>query len=232
MSYALWEACPMHVASLRLRLAAALVDAAVFGGGMAVVIGMGIAGALAYARVRGDGEDQATDADEPSEIAPTARRLRQSPELRAAVWGASAGLAVASRNWRSPGSRVVGLRRVDARSGGIVTVRSALIGVLFDQARQAAGRSLFRSRVQRRRDRLSALGPQLAAVQRTHGAREARQRAMTEFYEANDVKVSTGCAWQLAGPIVSQLLLVPGSRGGRTIRDRVTGTSVIAGVHS
>jgi hypothetical protein len=41
---------------------------------------------------------------------------------------------------------VVGLRRVDARTGGIVSVRSALIGVLFDQAWQMATTPFFRSR--------------------------------------------------------------------------------------
>jgi hypothetical protein len=243
----------MRVASLRLRLLAALVDAAVVIGGMAALVGLGIVGAVAYARVRRDKDEQegreedeqdgdeqdereggeedeqdGDEQDEPFDIHCTTRKLRQSPELRAALWGASAGLAVASRNWRSPGFRVVGLRRLDAQTGGIVSVRSALVGVLFDEARQAATSPLFGSRAQRQRDRISALGPQLRAVERKYADDpQARQRAVMEFYTANDVTPFAGCGWQLAGPVVSQLVLALGSRGGRTVRDRITGTGVI-----
>jgi hypothetical protein len=112
----------MRVASLRLRLLAALVDAAVVIGGMAALVGLGIVGAVAYARVRRDKDEQegreedeqdgdeqdereggeedeqdGDEQDEPFDIHCTTRKLRQSPELRAALWGASAGLAVASR---------------------------------------------------------------------------------------------------------------------------------------
>jgi hypothetical protein len=124
---------------------------------------------------------------------------------------------------------VVGLRRVDAQTRGIVSVRSALIGAWFDQAWQATTGPLLGSRAQRQRDRLSALGPQLKAVQRKYADDDpqVRQRAMMEFYKPNAVNPFAGCGWQLAGPVVSQLVLALGSRGGRTVRDRVTGTNVI-----
>jgi hypothetical protein len=48
-----------------------------------------------------------------------------------------------------------------------------------------------------------------------------------EFNKANDVSPFPGCGWQLAGLVVSQLVLAVGSRGGRTVRDRITGTGVI-----
>jgi hypothetical protein len=219
----------MRVASLRLRFLAALVDAAIVVGGVAGVGGIGIAGVIVYARVRGDKDEQDGDEqDEPSAIQCMTREFRQSPELSAALSGASASLAVASRNWRGPGLRVVGLRRVEARTGGIVSVRSALIGVLFDQACQTATTALFRSRAQRQRDRVSALGPQLWAVERKYADDPgARRRAVMEFYKANDVNPLAGWGWLLAGPVVPQLALAVGSRGGRTVRDRITSTSVI-----
>lgn len=190
-----WPRCgtlaQMRVASLRLRLLAAMVDAAVMIGGMAVLVGLGIAGVVGYARICADEDEE----DEPSDSDGTTRELPRSPQLRAALWGASAGLAVAGRNWRGPGFRVVGLRRVDAQTGGVVSVRSALIGVLFDQARQAATRRLF-------------------------GSRAKRQRAVSGLNFA-------GWGWLLAAPVVSQLSLGVGSRGGRTVRDWITGTSVI-----
>ena len=168
----------MRVVSLRLRLLAAVIDAAVFVAGMAAVIGAGIAAAAVYNRVRGDkdaehgeedsgrdddGEDEPDGAADalPSGVDCATRGSRQPP-LHGALQGASAGLAIAGRNWRSPGFRLIGLRRVDADTGGVVTIRSALIGVLFDQAWQAAWRPLFRSRVKRHQTRLRALAPQLS----------------------------------------------------------------------
>jgi 60Kd inner membrane protein len=219
----------MRVASLRLRLLAALVDAAVVIGGMAALVGLGITGALIYARVRREqAEPDGEEEDEPSDIHRTIRKFGQSPRLNAALRGASAGLAVASRNWRGRGFRAVGLRRVDTHTGGEVSVRSALIGVLFDQARQAATRPLSRSFAKRQQDRMSALGPQQRAVERKYADDlETRQQAMLEFYKAKGVNPCAGCGWQPAVPVVSQLVVAAGSRAGRTVRDRITGTSVI-----
>ncbi len=212
---------------------------------MAAVIGAGIAAAAVYNRVRGDkdaehgdedsgqddyGEDEPDrlDDDLPSGADWATRGTRLSPELHGAVRGASAGLAIAGRNWRSPGFRLIGLRRVDAHTGGVVTVRSALVGVLFDQAWQAAWRHLFRSRVKRHLTRLRALAPQLRAVERRYrGDPEARSRAVTEFYQSNPVNPAGGCGWLVAGPLASQLTLALSSREGRTLRDRITGTGVI-----
>jgi hypothetical protein len=154
----------------------------------------GFAAAAAHARFRGDGDAREGDEeDEPSDIHRTTREFPQSPQLRAALWGASAGLAVADRNRRGLGFRVAGLRRVEAQTGGNVSVRSALIGVLFDYP----------------------------------GDPQARQRAVMELYEVNDVNPLAGCGWSLAGPFVTQLVLALASPGGRTVRDRITGTGVI-----
>jgi hypothetical protein len=235
----------MRVVSLRLRLLAAFVDAATVGSGMAACIGAVIAGVVGYSRRRGDkgaaygeaeggqhddgqGESDAIEDDAPSRVDRAPRGSRQSPELQVALRGASAGLAIASRNWRSPGFRLIGLRRVDAHTGGGVTVRSALAGVMFDEAWQAAWRPLFRSRAKRHQTRLRALAPQLRAVERNNrGDPQARSRALTEFYRSNPVSPAGGCGWLAAGPLASQLALALSSREGRTIRDRITGTAVI-----
>jgi 60Kd inner membrane protein len=244
----------MRVASLRDRLLAALVDAAVVILGMAVVVGLAIGGAIAYLRVRGGenehGADQDDGEDEEEDVSPLGCRgdgddlgdqddgsrgirrgthqVLQSPLLRRALSGASAGLAVANRNSRSPGFRLVGLRRVDARTGGPIGVRSVLIGVLFDQAQRAGTRPLFRSRADRRQQRMDELSPKLKEIEHKYAANpEARQRAVMEFYEANEVNPFTGCGWQVAGRILSQLLLAIAIRNGRTAYDRLTGTIVV-----
>lgn len=248
----MWNSCLMQVASLRERLLAAFVDAAVVMLGVAVAVGLGIAGEVAYEHLRGRDEDEVDqdgreDEEEVSPLRfggdrddvddqgpPSCGRERgthgflRSPLLRATVSGASAGLVVASRNWRSPGFRVLGLRRVDARTGGAITVRSALSGLLFDQAHQAATRPLFQSSVHRGQRRLRELAPSLKETEREHATDpQARQRAVTEFYEANAVHALAGCGWQLAGPIVSQLVLAMAIRDRRTVYDRVTGTIVV-----
>lgn len=235
----------MRVASLRLRFLAALVDAAVGLGAMAALVGLGIAGVVVYGRVRGDdrgqadhregGEQDQPDGDgdghgedEPVDLHRAARGAAQPSWLQAALPGAGSGLAVAGRNGRGPGFRALGLRRVDAHTGGAVRARSALRGAWFDQAQQTAARQLFSSRARRERARISVLRPQLGAVQRKYaGDPQARQKAIMDFYKTNEVTPFAGCGWQLAGSVVAQLVLALGTREGRTIRDRLTGTRVI-----
>ena len=154
----------MRIASLRLRLLAALVDGAVVIGGLLVWMGLTMVGFAAYDRVRGKKDELDGEADGGVSESHATREFRLSPQLKAALWGGGAGLEIASRGWRSPGFRVVGLRRVDARTGAIVSVRSVLTGLLFDQARQAVTTSLFGSRARRERDRIVSLGPQLKAI--------------------------------------------------------------------
>jgi hypothetical protein len=223
----IWNAVPMRVASLRLRLLAGVVDAGLLIGGGIATIGLTIASFAAYERVRGsDGHDTEGDPEASSPRFP--REYPQSRQFQAALWGASAGLAIATRGWRSPGLRVVGLRRVDARTGGIVSVRSALTGVFYDQAWQAVTNSLFGSRARRERDRLISLGPQIKAIEREHASDpETGHRATMKLYRDSGVTPFGGCGLLLAGPILSQATLALRTRGGRTVRDRVTGTSVV-----
>ena len=231
---------------------AALVDAAVVILGMVVVIGLGIGAAVAYTRVWGedDGDEAAQDEDEDAEAASPLRsrgdadlddqddrsrgiehrtgEFLQLSLVEAALRGSGAGLAIANRNWRSPGFRVVGLRRVDARTGGPISVRSVLIGVLFDQARQETTRPLFRPRAHREQDRLRELAPRVKEIQHKYESDlQAQQRALMQFYKANQVNPLAPCGWLVAGPILSQLVLAIAIRNGRTAYDRLTGTIVV-----
>ena len=219
--------------------------------GTAAGVGLGVAGVTVYRRGRRPNGKHEPDRDQEEGDA-ASHGLRQDREevddasgwlgkiprrthevvqtrpVRAALWGASAGLAVAGRNWRSPGYRLLGLRRVDARTGGAIGVRSALAGFLFDRARQATAGLLFRSQMRRGPDRMSELAPGLQAIERAHATDpQARQRAVSEFYRANAVRPTATCGWILAGPVVSQLVLALGIRDGRTVYDRVTGTIVV-----
>ena len=141
-------------------------------------------------------------------------RERVSPSLA----GTGAALAFA---WS-------GLRRVDARTGGPVSIRSVLIGLVLDLARQSATRPLFRARARREQDRRKELAPRLKEIERDQVADpEARRRAVRAFYKENNFNPFAGCGWQLAGPILSQLVLAGAIRDGRTVHDRLTGTIVV-----
>jgi hypothetical protein len=104
----------LRVASLRRRLAAGLIDAVLVVAPTVAIIGGGYVLYERQVRRRG-----------PEDVTPPTRE-----QLRHWRWVALAGslpLAVVGRNWRSPGCRVLKLRMIDARTGGPVTVRGALI---------------------------------------------------------------------------------------------------------
>jgi hypothetical protein len=241
----------MRSASLNERLLAGLVNAAVAILLVASVVGLGIGGVVAYARIRSGEDEEGADHgevqydvppldfcaeghgvdeqhDRPGGVRRGPEEIFQSPLVRAALWGASTGLTIGDRNRRSPGFRVVGLRRVDARTGGPISVRSALVGVLFVQARQAAAKPLFRSRARREQERTAEMAPKLKKIERDYALDdEARQQALMEFYNANEANPWNGCAWLIAGQILSQLLIAVAIRDRRTLYDRLTRTIVV-----
>jgi hypothetical protein len=224
----------MRTASVSQRLRSTLVDAAVVLAGMGAFAVCVIGGIVALTRPR-----RVTGQRAPEPPAPTrpssspSGRPQPSPTQRFSTWepgarGAATGLRVAARNWRSPGHRLSGLRRVDARTGGPVSVHSALAGVLYDQTSRALVQVLFGSPAQRQRSRVRALEPELQAIRREHaGDAEALKRATFELYKANRINALDGCGWQLVGIGVSIGIDVLGGRGGQTLRDRVTRTAVI-----
>jgi hypothetical protein len=184
----------------------------------AVAAGFGVR--AGFQRVRGDRKTQDLESDR--------QGFQLSAAQRIALWVAVAGLSTLSRNWRAPVWRLLGLRRVDEQTGGPVSVRSALVGEVFDEGLRVAIRRLFRSRTSRDRRRLAALRPQMKAIERQYADDPPRrQRALLDFYKANQVDPLASCAWQSVPGSLSSLLVALWSPGGRSIRDRVTGTVVV-----
>ena len=85
-----------------------------------------------------------------------------------AVWMATVVGAVVGRNWRGPGGRILQVRRVDARTGGSVTVRSALIAFAATAGWKRASARFYASRRGSADERLSALQPTLKELQQAH----------------------------------------------------------------
>jgi hypothetical protein len=178
-------------------LLAALIDVvAVLLGMVAVMIVTGGA-AFAYVKVRGQRESSKTTAPG------TAGEFWQSAWWRGAVQVATVGLAPVGRNWRGPGYRVLGLYRVDARTGAPVSIRSALMGAMFDSAWQAATSSLSRPHISREKERVTALQAEMKEIERNYADNEARQKALMQFYKTKGVSPLPACAWSL----------LPGSAG-------------------
>lgn len=73
---------------------------------------------------------------------------------------------------------------------------------------------------------MAELAPKLKEIEYKYGADlQARQRAVREFYEANEVNPFAGCGSLVAGPILSQLALAIAIRNGRTAYDPSRGRS-------
>lgn len=242
---------------MRSRLLAALIDvAAVLTGSFAFPLAV-LAAVLATARIRdrterdpsgpgapasadgqrGDGQAAAAATVEHHQLAPEASvRSGEPPSvshrlgrlLSNGVSGAFMGIAIATRNSRGPGFRVVGLSRVSVNSGGPVGISGALVGLYFDNWCTAAVKTTFGARLSRPLAQAGELQLELAARQReSNGDKEGLQRATTELFAKSKSSFLSGCAWQVVGQVGLSALLLLGSREGRTVRDRITGTIVI-----
>jgi hypothetical protein len=110
----------MRLAPLWRRWVALLINLII-----GVLVGLagvaaGFGGEKVYRRMRGDHEPE----PEPDR---TLRHFEMSPAQHVGIWGLSAGVGVLGRNQRGPSFRLLRLRRVDVRTGGRVSVRSALV---------------------------------------------------------------------------------------------------------
>jgi hypothetical protein len=136
-------------------------------------------------------------------------------------------VSVQARNWRSPGYRVLGLRRVDARTGGPVTFRSAVIRSVATRLSGQATRSLVRPWQTHHAERLKAIQTEVREVQRAHGDdHEAANRAVIEIYTREGVNPLSSCVPTLIAATAPQLPAV-WSPLEQTIPERLAGIVVV-----
>jgi uncharacterized RDD family membrane protein YckC len=135
--------------------------------------------------------------------------------------------AVPTRNWRSPGWQLLGLRRVDAHTGGPVGVRSALIRDAVSAAERALSRPLLRRAWRRSSERTAELQPRIDELKRAHADDSvALQRALMELYKDEKLNPLAPCLWGLAGTSVLRLLALWSPRR-QTLPDRLAGLVVV-----
>jgi hypothetical protein len=141
----------LKVASLRRRLAAAAID------GLVLIAGPVALGLLHASRSQ-PGEHS------PPELA----WLKWLPSSPAGNRATSTTLAIAGRNWRSPGSRIVGIRAVEVDAGGPVSVHSASVKLATSIALSEFVRSFYRPALDRNLERVRALQLELTELKREH----------------------------------------------------------------
>jgi hypothetical protein len=135
--------------------------------------------------------------------------------------------AVLMRNSRSPGARIMHIRRVDARTGGPVSVRSAIIRSLAAKAWGSLVAGLFTRFERRVQARFQTVNEQLRELRVKHAAdKEALQRAQIELFKRYNVNPLASCGWILPGIAVGQLprLFSPLHQ---TLPDRIAGVVIV-----
>ena len=218
------------VASVRRRALAGVVDV--------LILIAGVGGLLVSRRrlkarrhkphgARSASPGPATDSRRRGQAARFVQSTRGQLVLRL---GSLVLVGVPLRNWRSPGARIAGIQLVDARTGGLVTVRSVVVRDLAGAAFGFLVRRLtapLQARSQAAQNRLRALGPQMAALERWHADdRAAQQQAFNEFYKANGVNPLGSTVW-LIPDVLAMPLTALLSRHRQTIAQRLSGTLVI-----
>ena len=183
----------LEIAPLRRRVMARVIDAAAF---LIPLLLVGVAGAGLYHlyRRRRAAGDEASDPFDAPEL-PLVRRVGESTAWRLGFVAALLPVELAIRNWRTPGDRAMGLRRVDVRTGGPVSVRSTLVRVGVHTASRELNRWIQRPLHQRSLERARGLKAELKEAREVRaGDREAQKRAMAEVLKRNPVRPWASCS--------------------------------------
>jgi hypothetical protein len=211
----------LEIAPLGRRSVARAIDVVVF------VVPAALAGAsvsglyVAYRRWRG-GEDDNEFALHEREF-PVFRRLGQSPAWRVGFRVAWVPIEVRMRNRRSPGDRAMGIRRVDARTGGPVSVRSILVSEAVRTAWSELHRLVQRPSQRRFEERRRLVKAELSEARGYHeGDTEAQKRAMLEVAKRYRLRPWSWCARGLLGSVPLQLPALWSARN-QTAPERVAG---------
>jgi hypothetical protein len=124
------------IASLPRRTAAAAIDVAI------LVPGVAAAGVAAFVVTKRSGRGYGWWSE-------TGFDPKWGKRWNPYVMSLSAGLAVIGRNWRTPGMRIVGIRRVDARTRGSVHLHTAILGTTVNALVAQLGREHVRPILER-----------------------------------------------------------------------------------
>jgi hypothetical protein len=131
-------------------------------------------------------------------------------------------LAPVGRNVRGPGARVAGIRRVDARTGGPVSVRSAIVAHVTAETWGALTNLLFAPVRRRRIAKLKALEPQFEE-------RGGDPEALAALFREHGVNPFASCTWVVPQLAVARAIQLPApwSSVRQGLVERLSGTVVV-----
>jgi hypothetical protein len=130
-------------------------------------------------------------------------------------------------NWRGPGYRILGLRQVDARTGGPVSIRGAFVSAAVKKIWIRSTRVLARHLDREHDNRAATIDAELEQARHAHaGDSEAMRRAAAEVYRRHGLNPTRACLPALAS---ATLLVLPAlwSPLNQTLPERIAGTIVI-----
>jgi hypothetical protein len=156
---------------------------------------------------------------------PANRPMGLSARTRLLVSGASLALELDGRNRRGIGARVMGIRRVDVRTGGPITLRVALIRHVVSHGCGVATGWILGPITKRSISRMEEIQPALPESQRVHADDpEALQEATSKLYRDLNVNPSASCLWPpMLAVVFVRMLPVFLSPLRQSLPDRVAG---------
>lgn len=157
------------------------------------------------------------------------RRPQASTRTRVALETFSLATGLRLRNYRPPTWRLLGLRKVDVRSGGPVTVRSAVIAMAIQRVRKEALGRVLAPGQRRAQERQADAAPRVqGALREHHGDPEAQQEALRAIYEEHGIRPYATARRVALYVAATTLTDVPCLwLTGRSLPDLVAGTAVV-----
>jgi uncharacterized RDD family membrane protein YckC len=147
------------------------------------------------------------------------------PALTRITWAIRA-VALFRRDWRSPGQRVVGYRRVDARTGGPVTLRSAIAGQVAGLGWSRLTRPIRERVIRSHGARAEIARRRIEEIKALHTDRERMIEETMRIYREENVScvptILTSCS---IGALIPLSALLSPRR--QTIMDRLSGTVLV-----
>jgi uncharacterized RDD family membrane protein YckC len=144
-----------------------------------------------------------------------------------ALGWAMRGTALLLRNRRTPGQRLLGIRRVDARTGGPVPLRAVIVRQLWDLGYERLQRPATRRAVRRQTERSAEARRRIEEFRATHAGDTARiQEETMAIYR----ETGTSCVQPLLAGVIAGWatpLTALGSPRRQTIADRASGTVIV-----
>jgi uncharacterized RDD family membrane protein YckC len=214
------------LAPLALRFGAGVIDTAIAIGALLFALAAGIA---VYAKVSNPGEDREQPSRRQFDPSRAAKAL-QSRKVGVALHLVSLALSLLMRGARSPGHRIVGIRVVDAGTGGPVTRRQALVRGAVRAATQALQAGLTRERHAGSNPELEVVRSELEAAAREHaGDPSALEDAVKRTYASHKTRpMSLSCLSYLLRSLPSLAIGAPvWSPLRQGLADRLAGTVVV-----